>query len=279
MSKRGIISAFVILALAAGYAYASPYIALAMLQRAIEQKSAKDVEKFIDFSDVRDSLRSQLSEYIKDYTRGDQGDTGLGRLSAGIGGALGGTLIDLVVQPSNLQDWLSGSGVFEGQSENISISPERLKASYPGITIGYLGPEVFEVRFSNLQPIQSISMERRNLIFWKVNSMGIDMSGLSDSSRLSPPRISAPGNEVFKDGYYFEGGNGFEPDHGILVEGGRVTFDMSYDKFGCSGTDEECGSGSHMRNTVYKSISTSQILRKTPDGKSVVLTWNKGVGE
>jgi hypothetical protein len=279
MRKKSWIISGVILALAAGYVYSTPYITLFMLQRAIERKSAKEVVKFIDFPDVRDSLRSQLAEHMKDQFKGDQQNAGFAELSAGIGSALGATFIDLAIQPSNLQDWLNGTDIFKGRSKDMLISLKDFKSSNSNATVGYLDPEIFEVRLPNASPIRSILLERRNVIFWKVNRVGVDLLALGSASQPNRLRTTETRDEEFKDGYYFGGGDGYEPDHSLLVEGGRVTHDGSYDKYGCTGRNSECEDGGHMSNTVYKSVGASKIARTTPDGKSVVLTWNKGINE
>lgn len=91
----------------------------------------------------------------------------------------------------------------------------------------------------------------------------------------------------FRDGYYFyvTGENRFTPQYSIRVIGGRILSDSSdHDDYGFCienpyfGCDRYGGSIGTNRNS-YRSINQNQILRITPDGKSVVLTWYKNALE
>ena len=90
---------------------------------------------------------------------------------------------------------------------------------------------------------------------------------------------TAPAHAQFKDGYYSDlrvdgssTGVG-EPDHGLLVKGGQVVADYSFDQFGCMGRG--CDFKNLIQRNRYQSINATQILRTTPNGKKVVVTWYK----
>ena len=95
--------------------------------------------------------------------------------------------------------------------------------------------------------------------------------------------LGCAANAQFKDGYYSDlrvdgSSTGIgEPDHGLLVEGGRVVADFSFDNYGCMGRG--CDFESLIKKNTYKSVNNTQILRVTPNGKSVVVTWYKNPGE
>lgn len=182
MRRKGLVIGVTVIGLLAGYVYSSPYITLFMLQRAMEMKNAKDVEKFIDFPGVRDSLRSQYSEYIKEYVKGDQQDMGLAAITAGVGNALAGTFIDLAIQPSNLQKWLDGNSITPGESTGLDISVKSLDSANSRVSMSYLDPETFEVRFNESGPFKSIVLERRNVISWKIVGISMDLSLLNQIS-------------------------------------------------------------------------------------------------
>ena len=90
---------------------------------------------------------------------------------------------------------------------------------------------------------------------------------------------AAPAHAQFLDGYYSDlrvDGSSTrvgEPDHGLLIKGGRVVADFSFDQFGCMGRG--CKFESLIQNNRYEPINPTQILRTTPDGKKVVVTWYK----
>ena len=95
--------------------------------------------------------------------------------------------------------------------------------------------------------------------------------------------LGCTANAQFKDGYYSDlrvdgssTGVG-EPDYGLLVEGGRVVADFSLDDYGCMGRG--CDFESIILKNQYKSVNGTQMLRTTPDGKAVVVTWYKNPGE
>lgn len=197
MRRKSLVIGVTVIGLLAGYVYATPYITLFMLQRAMEMKNAKDVEKFIDFPDVRDSLRSQYSEYIKEYVKGDQQDVGLAAFTAGVGNALAGTFIDLAIQPSNLQKWLDGNSIIPDESTGLDISLKRLDPASSRVSMGYLDLETFEVRFKESGPFKSIVFERRNLVFWKIIGLKISAEIFEKSSSLTQ---SSQSNANYPDG-------------------------------------------------------------------------------
>jgi hypothetical protein len=94
--------------------------------------------------------------------------------------------------------------------------------------------------------------------------------------------IGAANPVTFLDGYYSDavaGGKlaGGEPNHGLLVEGGKVVADFSFDDFGCLG--RMCDFERLVRINKYTQINDKQILRITPAGSRVVVTWYKGSRE
>jgi len=95
--------------------------------------------------------------------------------------------------------------------------------------------------------------------------------------------LACAANAQFKDGYYSDlrvngssTGVG-EPDYGLLVEGGRIVADFSFDDYGCMGRG--CNFESLIQRNTYEPVNELQILRKTPDGKAIVVTWYKNPGE
>lgn len=165
-----------------GYLYVSPYITLLMLRNAIDTKSVNDLERLIDFSDVRDSLRSQLIAYLQEQASKTGNDSSLAQFTAGIGSAIGGSFIDTVVQPSNLDKWLDGERL-SGVSENANIGslPSVLEGSILP-SMRYQSFDAFQVSFEGSDLVESITLERRNFITWKVSVVGINMAALNTAT-------------------------------------------------------------------------------------------------
>lgn len=189
MNRKKIGVAIAALGIFAGYLYATPYITLFMLKRAVDAKSAKEVEKFIDFADVRDSLRSQLADYLQEQVAKDPDTAGFEGLAAGIGTALGGTMIDTSVSPGNLRKWLEGQQASETQ-KIYSIPPITDLTKTKNTAMEYIGLDVFEIRPGGQELIKSILLERRNLFSWKVRELSVDMVKLAESNKAS--HLSSP---------------------------------------------------------------------------------------
>ena len=86
----------------------------------------------------------------------------------------------------------------------------------------------------------------------------------------------------FKDGYYSDAvaGSGIpagEPNHGLLVQGGKVVADFSFDDYGCMGRG--CNFKALVKANQYTQVNDQQILRITPVGSRTVVTWYKSPNE
>jgi len=173
------------LGLLAGYIYVTPYLTLLAIKRSIESKSAKEVERFIDFAYVRDSLKSQLTNHLQDEASKDKESPQFSQLSAGIGTALGGTIIDTLVQPRNLEKWLNGDKIADLEDTQPFPTPTRVFTSEPLASLGYTSFESFEVRPSNSQAVSAVVLERRNIFNWKVTSIVLDKSLFVNSAKSS----------------------------------------------------------------------------------------------
>ena len=95
-----------------------------------------------------------------------------------------------------------------------------------------------------------------------------------------PPNLAQ--SAFFRDGYYSDAvaGSGLpagEPNHGLLVRGGKVEADFSFDDYGCMGRG--CDFEALVKANQYTRINDRQILRITPAGSRTVITWYKGPNE
>ena len=204
-----------VLLLAGVYLYASPYVTLFMLRNAIAARSATDVKRLIDFTDVRDSLRSQLVTHLQDQASKDKQNPGLAQFTAGVGSAIGGSFIDTVVHPNNLKKWLDGE-VMLGISEeaNIVSLPEVLQRNN-STTMRYQSFDTFSVSFRGNEVLQAVTLERRNVFIWRVVGIDLNLSALNSS--INVPSIPASSNDT-------QEGAGNESDVAYVDSGPGDTF-------------------------------------------------------
>jgi hypothetical protein len=192
MDRKKLAIIIAVFGILAGYVYATPYITLFMLKGAIEAKSAKEVEKFIDFSDVRDSLRSQLTDYLQDQVINGNESEGFAQLAAGIGNAVGSTYIDALVRPGSLQKWLDGeSNNEQNGAPSIPLASE-LTEHGDKYSLNYKSFETFEVKLREKGVVSGFTLERRNIIGWKIVGITVDVSSLESASRKHEPEASLP---------------------------------------------------------------------------------------
>ena len=98
---------------------------------------------------------------------------------------------------------------------------------------------------------------------------------------------NAPAFRVFvggglKSGWYFvvSRSQGYHSSYIVVVENGYVTADYSEaDNYGYAGQDSGEVMYKYAGKNKYSLLNREQILRKTPDGRSVALTWYKNLGE
>ncbi len=116
-------------------------------------------------------------------------------------------------------------------------------------------------------------------------------AGSTVISLLTLQTVAAPIFNVvdrrLRDGEYYDSVEYLSPTYSITVKDGKVIDDASEDGFGCSWNEFglRCSAkrNKDFRNFLlslakkndYMFINKSQILRLTPDGKKVVLTWYK----
>jgi Protein of unknown function (DUF2939) len=120
VGKRTLIGS---LAVAAGLLYflTSPFLGLMHLQSALEARNAGALAERVDFRRVRQSLGQQIvATYLKISGRGSQlGNVG-SSLAAGFGASLADPLLNDLINPETMIDFLSGRGV---SSATFSLPP------------------------------------------------------------------------------------------------------------------------------------------------------------
>ena len=249
MNRKGLASSIALLTLAAGLLYASPYITLFMIKRAIETKSATEIEKFIDFPDIRDSLRTQLADFLQEEASKDKEAPALAQLSAGIGSALGTTIIDALVKPGNLQKLLDGENVTDSDDSHSFPPLTDIIESRKPISFGYKSFDIFEVKLKDSQVVSSFDLERRNLFSWKVVGIGLNMNLISEqqNTRTAKETQSPARQSTFKDEpgiSYVSGGPG---DSFAVIRSGLLYWDSTE---GLS--SEPIGKPKHVSKNIIK---------------------------
>ena len=111
VGKRTLIGSLVALA-ALGFFLASPFVGLMHLRSAIAARNATALSERVDFRRVRQSLGQQIvATYLKISDRGARLG-GVGRsLASGLGASLADPLLNDLVNPETMLDFLAGNGV------------------------------------------------------------------------------------------------------------------------------------------------------------------------
>ncbi|MFD1556062.1 DUF2939 domain-containing protein [Paraburkholderia silviterrae] len=93
---------------AAGYGYASPYIALNHLKAAADARDATALDEYVDYPALRVSLKQQIGEMLQQRIEAAHASNPLQLFGAVIGSVLIGPLVDAYVTPDGVAALLSG---------------------------------------------------------------------------------------------------------------------------------------------------------------------------
>ncbi|WP_043283886.1 DUF2939 domain-containing protein [Paraburkholderia oxyphila] len=93
---------------AAGYGYASPYIALNHLKAAADARDAAALDEYVDYPALRVSLKQQIGEMLQRRIEAAHASNPLQLFGAVIGSVLIGPLVDAYVTPDGVAALLSG---------------------------------------------------------------------------------------------------------------------------------------------------------------------------
>jgi Protein of unknown function (DUF2939) len=112
--KRILIGSLVLVA-GLGYFLVSPFLGLMHLESALEARNAGALAERVDFRRVRQSLGQQIiATYLKTSGRGSQlGQVG-SSIAAGFGASIADPLLNDLINPETMLDFLSGRGVSSG---------------------------------------------------------------------------------------------------------------------------------------------------------------------
>lgn len=105
------------------YGYATPYIVLDRLKRASDARDAETVNRYVDYSALRASLKQQLSELLSRRVETQKREHPLAALGALVGMALIGPLVDTYATPEGVAALLNGMPPHGEPGEALSGPP------------------------------------------------------------------------------------------------------------------------------------------------------------
>lgn len=164
-----------------GYYLYTPYIFLNKLNNSIESGEYEQVTEYFDFELIRESLKKDLSAYIrKEFTSEElsssSSETELGSLIGGMIGSyvaegLGELIIDFFVTPEAMVVLLSGE--IPGFNENSLDSDVSNSSLFDGAEYRYTSLNNFNIVLNEGQEEQIIFNMTREGLGWKI--VGIDL--------------------------------------------------------------------------------------------------------
>lgn len=189
-----------------GALYASPYIALFLLQRAVNEKDASSILSYVDVPSVREGIRQQIGEYVEYTSKADGFNTAWTGLMRGVGGALTESVLSSGLSQKGITQLLE-TGNLPSESKS-STDPDVLSKALARPATRYLSFDEFTVDLSSkpASPILGFNISRHNLLLWKIASVKLNLSshdsrsGSGDSKQACGKAIVSVENRL--TGYY-----------------------------------------------------------------------------
>lgn len=166
-------AAIVVLLLLAGYYFASPFLAMQSFSAAIKGRDQARLERLVDFTAVREGLKSDLDSQVSARLQTDRKlrDSSLGALGALFAPMLVDKAIDSVVTPKGIVK-LAGQDVLVGEpaekAEPASAEPKTAKVTYR-----YTSLNRFEIVQPRPQGVITWELARRGPFAWKLVRVGL----------------------------------------------------------------------------------------------------------
>ncbi|WP_144113676.1 DUF2939 domain-containing protein [Paraburkholderia sp. BCC1886] len=208
-TTRSLIIAFIVLVVivALGLAYASPYLALNRLKRAADARDAQTVDQYVDFPALRESLKQQVGALLTRRVTAHSEGNPLAAIGAMIGVALIGPLVDAYATPDGVAALLNGmpprgnpgerppvpsnpqtpsnpqAAPVPGAANNGSADPaaspaasQTTPAQPPDTTAGYRGLNQFAVTYQHGagNARYSAIFQREGLFSWKLAAVDLN---------------------------------------------------------------------------------------------------------
>ena len=181
-SKNVVIAA--VIAVLAGIAvllYASPYIALNSIKKAMDAQDANALAQYVDFPVLRENLKGRLmSSLANKLPKSDDSSNPLGGIGEAIGGMVVGAAVDNLVSPAGVMMMMQ-TGKFgpkvprstPAPAQGDGASADRANESDPrGFSLNYQGFSKVRV-FRKSDPGSAFIFRRDGLMGWKL--INVDM--------------------------------------------------------------------------------------------------------
>ena len=189
-SMRALLPIGLCAGLGAAYLYLSPYVTVYFLSRAIRSNDAQSIARYIELPSVRDSIRTQIQEYIEYSSKADGYDAAWTALAKGFGGAISEEIVVRATSPEGIERILrTGQFGLDQVSSEESVPPSQDLSS---ASIKYLSFDRVVVSFppESEQSLRSIDLTRRNLVDWKITSAEFDFTSPRSKGGVSSQHIA-----------------------------------------------------------------------------------------
>lgn len=199
MKLKKIVALVVMLALG-GWYYATPYLAIAQMQRAAQEGDAAGFAARVDFPAVRASLKADLQGRIGGRLAPELRDNPFAALGAALAGSVVGALVDALVTPEGVAMLMRGvlpeTGGRPAAGEGGRPLPEATSTPSPSddggrepaiVERGYTGWNRFELVVAAAEtPDDTVRfvMRRHGLADWKLSAIDL-------AQRCAPSRPPA----------------------------------------------------------------------------------------
>jgi len=163
--------AFIIVTLAV-LVYASPYWTVHQMEKAVRNRDAAALSRYVDFPAVKESLKAGFSAQLKQKVGGEKDNNPLVALGMAMVGAVLNPFIDMLVSPEGLATMLSGN---KPDPTNPRIPADSANQhAEPNVTRGYESLNRFVIQVSPKEkPDQKIDFvfQREGLLSWKLSTV------------------------------------------------------------------------------------------------------------
>ena len=178
--KNIILAALVVVALGiAALLYASPYIAMHSIKKAMDAKDANALSQYVDFPVLRENLKDKLMGSIAQrLPKSDDASNPLGGIGQTLGNMMVGAAVDNLVSPEGVMLMMQ-TGKFGPKvprstpAQSESRSNDRASEDDPrGFSLNYQGFDKVRV-FRKSDPGSAFIFRRDGLMGWKL--INVDM--------------------------------------------------------------------------------------------------------
>ena len=160
--------------------YASPYVVLFFLSRALKHGDEIAVQGYLDAPSVRDSLRQQIREYIEYSSKARGCDAGWIELAKSFGGALTEGYVTDLTTGDNIRRFLKTGDLPLASSGAVAQSSSEDVVSKASVKYQSFDRVVVDLPFSTERTLTALVLTRSNIFDWKITGLQLDLA-LSDS--------------------------------------------------------------------------------------------------